>query len=134
MQTNPSIETFCKSASSKKKPSSFSHVPLAHQREKRLKMLFHLRLTMITAVMGLAFVMIWLIALNIINHLMASIITVQKVSKAIAIGDLTSVIDSHSTDEFGTMLRAMLAMQNSLNSLAVEIQATVNNALLGDLS
>ena len=108
--------------------------PLAHQREKRLKMLFHLRLTMITAVMGLAFVMIWLIALNIINHLMASIITVQKVSKAIAIGDLTSVIDSHSTDEFGTMLRAMLAMQNSLNSLAVEIQATVNNALLGDFS
>jgi hypothetical protein len=40
--TVPSIETSCKSASSEIWPWSITHTPLAHQREKRLKMLFHL--------------------------------------------------------------------------------------------
>jgi len=42
LMTVPSIETSCKSASSEKWPRSLPHAPLAHQRENRLKMLFHL--------------------------------------------------------------------------------------------
>jgi methyl-accepting chemotaxis protein len=96
------------------------------------EMLFSL--SIIVVITGLVILLIAWIAFNIIGHLMASIMNVQKVSKAIARGDLTSEIDSSSHDEFGVMLCSMQEMQDSLQKLVDEIQLTVNNALLGDFS
>lgn len=74
------------------------------------------------------------VGIRIVRQLMSSIETAQKVSNAIANGDLSSTIDTSSQDELGVMLRSTKVMQDSLTQLVKEIHDMVNNAARGDFS
>jgi methyl-accepting chemotaxis protein len=56
------------------------------------------------------------LGLLIVRQIISSISLAQKVSKAIANGDLSSAIDTNSNDELGVMLNDMKIMQNVLIS------------------
>ncbi|MDD2864039.1 MAG: methyl-accepting chemotaxis protein [Methylococcales bacterium] len=74
------------------------------------------------------------VGIRIVRQLMSSLETAQKVSNAIANGDLSSTIDTSSQDELGVMLRSTKVMQDSLTQLVKEIHDMVNNAARGDFS
>ncbi len=70
---------------------------------------------------SLASLLTWWISRGILNSLM----TARKIANAIAVGDLSSTIDTTQPDEIGDLLRSMNTMQQAINSfvLAQEVMA-----------
>jgi methyl-accepting chemotaxis protein len=63
----------------------------------------------------LASLLTWFISRGILNSLVAA----QKIANAIAVGDLSSTIDTTQTDEIGDLLRSMNRMQQAINAFVL---------------